>query len=904
MFPTSHVLRFGKAAKLVIFLLLLSSTALAASPLTCPAVVNEALTQLGDRCGELERNIACYGNNNVQAAFNADFTQTMPTAFFSQPSDQTDITPLEQISTSSLDLELNEWGIAVLKLQADVANTLPGQLVTFLLLGNVNVENAGRGTMQSFYLSTGIGPPRCEDVTDNVLMVQTPHGMTVDLDVNGAHLEVGSTILLRILPPGDIMELIVLEGRVVIPNGGAANEDIVVLGRERAYVCLSNGRDLGMAGDNDDREVICPWAKAERLSQYEIDQEWCYLERVPASVLTYAINIGCSDPAVPEPAPVGAAPSAPTVEVAPAPVVANPPPASVTVAVVPPLVGCNGVNGAFQTIVLAGSPYGGARDTDVPGNIYATNPACDEEIHGTNFNDTIIDGNDRIFGYAGDDTIIAGAGNDTIDGGTGFDTYDASADTAGVTINLTDPLLVTISGASVGNDTATAVEVFIPGSGSDTFVLGPAPAFTLAGGAGANTYQFGSGASGTFIINSTSGLDILDFAGLGVGIVLDLTIQGVDQAVTGTLTINLTGAIRQVILPDTAGVNSTVTGDNQANIITGGAGDDTINGGGGDDNLTGAGGIDTIHGDAGNDTIDGGAGSDAIYGNDGSDIIEGGADDDALYGGGLCTADAAPDMITDMGNSPGDQIYGGSLNVCAIISPDGNDTITDDNVGTGGVIYGGNNNTLAASDDGNDLITVLSATGGAIYGGNSNNESQGADGSDTINIHNAQGLAIFGGNNNFNPTGSGNDGGDVITVQGGQNNQIFGGNVNAATNTGTDSGDTITLSGGTNNNTVFGGNYGNQTCPALACDDTGSDTLIDTSGQANRFFGGHNDFGGATVDNGDDNFQVADGGAPDIIFTGNNNTLGGTATESGQTAVPGAGDAVDGTDNVTNGNNP
>ncbi|MCB9450122.1 MAG: SH3 domain-containing protein [Anaerolineaceae bacterium] len=104
----------------------------------CPALVQQALTELGANCDSLARNSACYGYNRVDATF----SESVPDNFFSTPADRSTLTQLDTIQTAPLDESLQAWGIAVLNVQANVPNTLPGQAVTFILLGDVEVENA------------------------------------------------------------------------------------------------------------------------------------------------------------------------------------------------------------------------------------------------------------------------------------------------------------------------------------------------------------------------------------------------------------------------------------------------------------------------------------------------------------------------------------------------------------------------------------------------------------------------------------------------------------------------------------------------------------------------------------------------------------------------------------------
>jgi hypothetical protein len=104
---------------------------------TCPALVEQAVSEMGDNCEGLERNSACYGHNSVLSTF----TETLAGDFFSRPADRAPLVSLETIQTTPLDLALQQWGIAVLNVQANLPNTLPGQGVIVLLLGDVSLEN-------------------------------------------------------------------------------------------------------------------------------------------------------------------------------------------------------------------------------------------------------------------------------------------------------------------------------------------------------------------------------------------------------------------------------------------------------------------------------------------------------------------------------------------------------------------------------------------------------------------------------------------------------------------------------------------------------------------------------------------------------------------------------------------
>lgn len=110
----------------------------AQSASSCPAFIQDALQTVGDNCGGLNRNNACYGFNSVQASFSVP----QPDGYFSQPSDRAGLRDLAGITALPLDQGLDQWGIALMSVQANLPDTLPGQSVVFMIMGGTQVENA------------------------------------------------------------------------------------------------------------------------------------------------------------------------------------------------------------------------------------------------------------------------------------------------------------------------------------------------------------------------------------------------------------------------------------------------------------------------------------------------------------------------------------------------------------------------------------------------------------------------------------------------------------------------------------------------------------------------------------------------------------------------------------------
>jgi hypothetical protein len=120
------------------FIVLLFTTIVAQAQGVCAPLVARALSEVGENCSSSQRNEACYGYNLVGASF----TEQVADDFFSVPSDITPMGIVEKIQTEPMNIEDNLWGVAILKLQASLPDSLPGQNITFVLIGESEVESA------------------------------------------------------------------------------------------------------------------------------------------------------------------------------------------------------------------------------------------------------------------------------------------------------------------------------------------------------------------------------------------------------------------------------------------------------------------------------------------------------------------------------------------------------------------------------------------------------------------------------------------------------------------------------------------------------------------------------------------------------------------------------------------
>ena len=329
---------------------------------TCPALVQRAILEMGENCNNLLRNSACYGYDRVNAVFNEE----IPSGFFTAPADRAELVRIDSLETAPLDLENETWGVAVMSVQANLPNTLPGQAVTFVLMGDSAIENAvdpnqaqpyivpvvltlpddtdgfsvadpnatvidiiPAGTqvladsrddigwvrvvyndmplwirgesvpdvmglealpildadsftpMQAFYFSTGVGQATCNDAP-NVISVQSPDGIEVALNVNGADISIGSLITMQSVAEGEMVfsvheghldvvddEIMVVAGEsvdVTVDEDGNINEwdaprpstdDEMALGGiiEPAFVALDMPVDLPETTGNPDQVI-------------------------------------------------------------------------------------------------------------------------------------------------------------------------------------------------------------------------------------------------------------------------------------------------------------------------------------------------------------------------------------------------------------------------------------------------------------------------------------------------------------------------------------------------------------------------------------------------------------------------------------------------------------------------
>lgn len=180
----------------------------------CPIVVEEVLREVDTVCAATGRNQACYGHLAMEVIASDDSEDLI----FGQVGDIADVNNIKSMRLSPLDPENNAWGVALMRLQVNLPETLPGQNVTFLLFGDVEITSAvavgniEAAPMQAFYLTTGIGDAACAEAPESGMLVQTPEGAgEVAFSMNGVDVSMGSTVFVQ-ADPGEQMRIRILEG--------------------------------------------------------------------------------------------------------------------------------------------------------------------------------------------------------------------------------------------------------------------------------------------------------------------------------------------------------------------------------------------------------------------------------------------------------------------------------------------------------------------------------------------------------------------------------------------------------------------------------------------------------------------------------------------------------------------
>jgi Ca2+-binding RTX toxin-like protein len=314
---------------------------------------------------------------------------------------------------------------------------------------------------------------------------------------------------------------------------------------------------------------------------------------------------------------------------------------------------------------------------------------------------------DQLFGDATDNWFLPDLGDDLVDGREGSDTvvyfYAANA----IFVDLA-------AGAASGQgvDSLVSIENAI-GSAFDDLLRGTAGNNQLYGHLGNDILD---GGPGNDLLDGGDGFDTADYSAAPSRVVVNLSLAGPQN----TLGAGLDTLVSIENLLGSA-FNDTLTGNGQANYLSGLAGNDALYGGDGDDTIDGGAGDDIMQGQGGYDTADYGTASAAV------------TVSLALQGAFQNTIGAGSDYLNGIENLAGSEFADtltGNAAANVIEGGDGDDTI-DGGAGND-TIDGGDGNDTLIGGAGTDTASYASAPSGVsvsllLQGGAQNTVAAGID---------------------------------------------------------------------------------------------------------------------------------------------------------------------------------
>ena len=258
----------------------LTATALAQRNASCQVLIEKAIQSSGNFCDETDSNNVCYGNTTIQAELAPGATQR-----FSERGDIVAVDDLRRLSAAPLNLENDEWGIAVFKVIANLPRSLPGETITMVVFGNTTLDKESGG-LESFYFYSELGQIACEAVPSDGLMLSSPDGSGLRINVNGTELTLKGNANLKAAKNGEMeVSLFSGSGRIV-SNGqeqyfGAGQQVSVELGGENGVQSVSGpsapepltqlelNTACAMTGQYCSQSEITPVSEAEAQGQLQ-----------------------------------------------------------------------------------------------------------------------------------------------------------------------------------------------------------------------------------------------------------------------------------------------------------------------------------------------------------------------------------------------------------------------------------------------------------------------------------------------------------------------------------------------------------------------------------------------------------------------------------------------------------
>ena len=218
---------------------------------SCQSLIDQAVSYTGKYCDQIGANKACYGNTTIQAQMIANASQR-----FSQRGDVADVTQIQSISASPLNLITNQWGIVIFRVMADLPSSVPGQTVTLMVFGNTNLDKTSTG-LDAFYFSSELGQVVCNKMPMDGILITMPNGVGWTFNVNGTKLTLMGDASLKANKNGSMM-VGLYKGAGQITSDG-----------QTQYFGAGQSVSVNLGGPNGD-QAISPPSSPQTLSPDEL----------------------------------------------------------------------------------------------------------------------------------------------------------------------------------------------------------------------------------------------------------------------------------------------------------------------------------------------------------------------------------------------------------------------------------------------------------------------------------------------------------------------------------------------------------------------------------------------------------------------------------------------------------
>jgi len=288
---------------------------IAASPILaqgeCPTLVQDALALTGNACEGIGRNQVCYGHSAVELE---PHDENMSLAF-NAPGDLASVIDVRTIRLVTMDDLFSEWGVALMKLQANLPDTLPGENVTFVLFGDVEITDAVPTNVEPVTLTVTANNTinvRGGPSTNNAVVASLPAGQEAVADGRNTAGD-----WLRVMLADEIVGWV--SAPLVTVNGDASLLDVVEAGDApparsqpplRAFF-LRTGVGDSRCGEAPGSGLLIQTPKGQGAIDFTINNvdirllSTAYLQAEPGGEMVVSVLEGQVQVSVPNAAPDG-----------------------------------------------------------------------------------------------------------------------------------------------------------------------------------------------------------------------------------------------------------------------------------------------------------------------------------------------------------------------------------------------------------------------------------------------------------------------------------------------------------------------------------------------------------------------------------------------------------------------